>query len=183
LSLGSIGIVVVLFSVQIAQKTHIKDLTSDISSETSKIQSIEGLNEILTVQNQLTLLPGLHENKQKTSRLFDYVMFVSPTGVKVQSMSFDAESGIIVLQGGTDKISTVNKFVDNIKATTYTTQNDSDGEGLPAFSQVSTQLSGDNVDASFRIQVTFDPLIFANTMDVVMKLENQTLSTKNEGTE
>lgn len=182
LSIGCIVILGILFSVvQFGQKTHIKGLTNDIKSETAKIKSTEGLNELLTVQNQLTLLPGLHENKMKTSRLFDYITFASPTGVKVTSLSFDAESGIIVAQGNADKIATVNKFVDNIKAVTYKTQNTLDDIGLPAFSKVSTQLNGDNEEASFRIQLNFDPLIFSNTLDVEMKLEGQTFSTTTEG--
>jgi len=183
LSIGSVVIIGILFSVQLAQKAHIKSLTSDIKSETSSIQSTEGLNELLTVQNQLKLLPGLHENKPETSRLFDYVTFVSPEGVKVQSLSFDAVTKLIIVQGSADKIATVNKFVDNIKATTYTAQNNSEGTNTPAFSQVSTQLNGDNEDASFRIQITFDPLIFANTQNIVMKLENQTFSTNTGGTQ
>ncbi len=185
LSIGSIVVVGVLFSVvQFGQKTHIKGLTEDIKIETAKIQSTEGLNELLTVQNQLTLLPDLHKNKMETSRLFDYVTFVSPIGVKVSTLSFDAKAGIIILQGTADEIATVNKFVDNIKAVTYKTQ-DTVGEtvGLPAFSKVSTQLSGDNEEATFKIQLNFDPLIFANTLEVEMKLENQTFSTATEGTQ
>lgn len=185
LSIGSIVVVGILFSVvQFGQKTHINGLTEDIKIETAKIQSTEGLNELLTVQNQLTLLPDLHKNKMETSRLFDYVTFVSPIGVKVATLSFDAKSGIIILLGTADEIATVNKFVDNIKAVTYKTQNTvGDPTGLPAFSKVSTQLSGDNEEATFKIQLSFDPLIFANTLEVEMKLENQTFSTNTEGTQ
>lgn len=179
-SIGSIVIIGILFSVvQFGQKTHIKGLTDDIRSETSEIQATEGINELLTVQNQLTILPGLHENRPETSRLFDYVTFMSPNGVQVLSLSFDAVSSSIIIQGSADKISTVNKFVDNIKAVTYKTQDNSEGLGAPAFSQVATQLSGDNLEASFRIQLVFDPVIFANTQEIEMKLDNQTFSTKN----
>jgi Tfp pilus assembly protein PilN len=179
-SIGSIVIVGILFSVvQFGQKTHIKGLTEDIKSETAKIQATEGINELLTVQNQLTLLPGLHENRPETSRLFDYVTFMSPNGIQVLSLSFDAGSSSIVIQGSADKISTVNKFVDNIKAITYKTQDNSEALGAPAFSQVATQLSGDNLEASFRIQLVFDPVIFSNTQEIEMKLDSQTFSTKN----
>lgn len=179
LSIGSIVVVGILFSVvQFGQKTHINGLTEDIKSETAKIQSIEGLNEILTVQNQLTLLPGLHEKKTETSRLFDYIKFVSPADAKVSSLNFEGSSMIITIQGSADKISTINKFVDNIKAVTYRTQNEIDGTGLPAYSKVSTQLSGSKKEASFKIEITFDPIIFTNTQEIIMKLENKTYSTE-----
>lgn len=77
-SVASVFIVAVLFGVvQIGQKKHISDLTADIKTETKKIQSVENLDELLTVQNQLTLLTELHQKKPQTSRLFDYITFLA----------------------------------------------------------------------------------------------------------
>lgn len=182
-SVASVFIVAVLFGVvQIGQKKHISDLTADIKTETKKIQSVENLDELLTVQNQLTLLTELHQKKPQTSRLFDYITFFSPAGIKVLSLNFDATSNIIIIQGNSDNISTVNKLVDNIKATKFTIDSGENGDEnsieSSAFTQVSTQLSGDNDKATFRVQMNFEPTIFDNTKDVLMKLESQTFSTK-----
>ncbi len=178
LSIGSVAIVAILFSiVQFAQKQHINDLSGDILAETNKIKSIENLNELLTVQNQLTLLSSLHKNKPESSRLFDYVTFVTPEMAKVQSLNFDSINSKLVLQGTADKIATVNKMVDNIKATMYVVDGSADSTELPAYSQVSTQLSGDNEKASFKIDLVFDPMIFNNVQEITMKLNGQTRST------
>ena len=182
LSVGSLIIVAILFSVvQIAQKKHISDLSADIKAQTVNIKSTENLNQLLTVQNQLNLLPGLHKDKPETSRLFDYVTFVSPANSKLLSLSFDVTTNLIIMQGTADNIATVNKLVDNIKATTYYIDGDQNASKVPSFSQVSTQLSGDNEKATFRVQMTFDKVIFDNTKEIVMSLDSQTYSTKNQG--
>ena len=43
---------------------------------------------------------------------------------------------------------------------------------------MSTQLSGDNDKANFKIQLNFDPAIFDNTKEVTMTLEGQVFTTK-----
>lgn len=178
-SAGSVAIVLILFSVvQLAQKRHISSLSDDITEITANIQSIENIDEMLTVQNQLALLPSLHESKPATSRLFSYVAFVSPAQIKVTSLDFDFTSTKMTMQGTSDTLATVNKFVDNIKAVTYTIDGDDSSVATQPFSQVATQLSSDNDLATFKIDVTFDPVIFDNTRDVIMRLQDQLVTTK-----
>ncbi len=178
----SIGVVALLFSVvQIAQKQHISDLTEDISNAEKRIQSVENIDKMLTVQNQLSLLPSLHEGKPETSRLFDFIKFLSPEKVKVSMLNFDAVSGTILMQGNADSIATVNKFVDNLKAVRYrveVAEGETPGELAGPFSQVATELSSDNSLASFKVQMNFDKVIFDNTKDVVLILQDQKISTK-----
>lgn len=181
----SIGIVALLFSVvQIAQKQHISDLTEDIKASEKRIQSIEDINKMLTVQNQLSLLPDLHEDKPEASRLFNYVAFLSPEKVKVSNLNFDATSESLILQGNADSLATVNKFVDNIKAVRYKEDNGkADAEMKTPFTQVATELTGDNELASFKIEMEFDQEIFDNTKEILMTLQGQSISTKPASTE
>ncbi|HMT19187.1 MAG TPA: hypothetical protein PKD20_00570 [Candidatus Saccharibacteria bacterium] len=173
----SLGVVLLLFSVvQIAQKQHISDLSEDIKASESRIQGVENINNILTVQNQLSLLPKLHEGKPKSSRLFAYVTFLSPEKAKVNVLDFDAKDQSIVLQGTADSLATVNKFVDNIKSVTYKVVGSEDKTAAP-FSGVGTELSGDNEKANFKIEMTYEPTIFDNTKDITMQLQDQTVTT------
>ena len=175
----SIGIVLVLFSVvQVAQKQHISDLSEDIKAAERKIQAIEDIDKMLTVQNQLSLLPDLHKQKPETSRLFDYVRFLSPEQVKVSRLNFDASSESLVFQGTADSLATVNKFVDNIKAARYRIDSADEDDVQVPFTQVGTELTGDNELASFKIEMAFDPMIFDNSQDVIMVLKDQTITTK-----
>ncbi len=181
-SVVSLGIVALLFSVvQIAQKQHISDLTEDIVASEKRIQSVQDIDKMLTVQNQLSLLPSLHEDKPKTSRIFSYVKFLSPEKVKVSLLNFDAISGTIIMQGSADSIATVNKFVDNIKAARYRVEvleGEAASELAIPFSQVGTELSSDNSLASFKLQMNFDPAIFNNTQEISLILQDQMISTK-----
>ncbi len=177
LSIIAIGIVTVMYSfVNIAQKKHISDLSEDIQVLTSEINSTEDLNKILTVQKQLSLLPGLHEGKPEVSRVFEYVTFVTPEKVKVSSLNVDIETSTINMSGTADAIKTVNKFVDNLKAVRFALASDKENT-TQTYSDVITTLSGDNDSASFKITLTFDPTIFDNTVEVIMSIGSQSVST------
>ncbi|MCA9328533.1 hypothetical protein KC959_02080 [Candidatus Saccharibacteria bacterium] len=175
---ASIAVVLLLFSVvQIAQKKHIRDLTNDIKSAETRIQSIDGVNKVLTVQNQLTELPSLHENKPETSRIFSYLTFVSPSNLTVSALDMSVTDSILTLQGSADTIATVNTFVDNLKATQYQLKGADESTLAAPFSKINTQLSGDNEGASFKISLTFDPIIFNNTQEIIMKIGAQSFDT------
>lgn len=175
-SAAAIGVTVLMFMfVHIAQKKNINDLGKDIQKTTSDIKATPNLDSILTVQNQLSLLPQLHESKPETSRLFDYLSFVSPQAVRVSTVDLDTKVSTMAMSGSADSIATVNKLVDNIKALEYATVGSN--ENLPIFSNVVTQVSGSNESAEFRVTMSYDPAIFANTQDVTLKLGNETMST------
>lgn len=175
-SAGAIGVTVLMFTfVHVAQKKNISDLGKDIQKVTSDIKATPNLDSILTVQNQLSLLPQLHETKPETSRLFDYLSFVSPQSVRISSIDLDTKLTTMTVSGSADSIATFNKFVDNIKAVQYSVSGSNDM--LPTFSNVVTQITGSNQSAEFRITMSYDSAIYDNTHDIGMKLGNETLTT------
>lgn len=168
-SAGAIGVTVLMFTfVHVAQKKHISDLTKDIESRATEIKSTPDLEKILTVQNQLSLLPGLHQGKPETSRLFNYLSFVSPSAVRFANVDLDNELMTIQILGSADSIATVNKLVNNFKVATFTTGEIQDE--APLFSEVSTTLSGDDTGAEFTINMKFDPVIFNNAQTIIPKI-------------
>lgn len=174
-SAGIVGITVLMFTfVHVAQKRHISSLTSDIENTTTEIKSTDNLNDILTVQNQLSLLPGLHESKPETSRVFDYIAFVSPGTVRLSSLNLNLEDSTVSLSGSADTIATVNKFVDNIKAATYASAGSDDEQAV--YNNVATDLSGGNEGATFSINMGFDEKIFDNTQEILMRIEPSIVS-------
>ncbi len=176
-SAGMVAVLIALFSyAQFAQKKHISDLGEDIKSVATEIQTTPGLNTVLSVQNQLVHLPGLHQQKPHTSRLFDYVKFVSPKEVSISQLTLDGTTNQITMSGQADSIATINKFVDNIKSVRYSEGNPDDGVALvPPFNQVATELSAENDQASFEIVMTYDPLIFSNPLAITMSLANESI--------
>ena len=171
-SAAVVGVTVLMFTfVHVAQKKHINDLTDDIQSLTTDIKSTENLNDILTVQNQLSLLPALHEAKPETSRVFDYMTFVSPAAVRFSSIDLDTKNTTLKVAGTADSIATINKLVDNIKAVTYAVVGTE--TETTTYSDVVTELAGNNDGANFKISMTYDPAIFSNTQQVIMRIGTQ----------
>lgn len=176
----SAGIVFLLFvTVQVAQKKNISDLSTDISTELTALQSIGDLNQMLTVQNQLTTLPQLHQDKPETSRLFAYLTQVVPADVTVSSLSLDMATQKMSVSGRANTLALVNQFADTLKFSTYSIKGQ---EGsLSPFKDVLSRLNRDNKGATYTIDFTFDSAIFNNTLDVVLDVPNivSTRSTSN----
>jgi hypothetical protein len=76
---AAIGIVVVLagyvFGIQ-STREYLSDKT--IKEESSKLLAVEDIESTLTIQNQLDVLPSLHENKFINSRIFDVMVAINP---------------------------------------------------------------------------------------------------------
>ena len=169
---ASLSIVFLLFGVvQFSQKNNISDLTNDIEAEVSKLQEIEDLDKILTIQSQLETLPQLHEEKPETSRLFTYLNQVTPVEVKIGEVNLDIINSTMEITGTGDSLAAVNKYADTLKFVEYSTGEDEDR--FKPFSQVITDLNRDAERASYTITLEYDPLIFDNKLDVTMIVPEQ----------
>ena len=126
--------VLLLLIVHVFQKQHIKDQNEDIKKYSSQLQNTPDLDKILTIQNQLNSLSGLHDKKVVTSRVFSYTTQLTPAQASISKLSIDFTSNTMSINGSANSIETVNKFVDTLKFTTYSTGDGS--EEKKAFSDV-----------------------------------------------
>lgn len=163
-SIISFGIfLLTFFSVSVIQRTQQKNLDGDIKTASGKLQSIQGLDQVLTVQNQLSSLVNLHQSKHITSRIFTYLPQLTPTNVQVGSLKLDLAANTMQLDGTANSQLAVNTFIDTLKFTTYTTPTDSTAK--PAFpSVVLSSFSVAAGNSTYSLNVTFDPILFANTV-------------------
>ena len=122
--------------VRIAQPKHMNDLSKDISAKTSELQSKPDINKILTVQNQLNTLPGLHDQKAISSRLFDYVQQLTPADATISNINIDFLEHQVTIEGNADEIRVINKFADTLKFTGYKVNE----EGVDTSSQQQCEL-------------------------------------------
>jgi len=155
------------------QKKNIADLDKDIKTSSSQLQSTKDLNKILTVQNQLKALPKLHDDKPVASRLFAYLGQATPPNANNVHTITDFTLHTINISGTSDSLSTVNLFIDRLKATTYHTSGGSTGstDETPAFTQVTLSSFGrDDKNATYTITFNFDPIIFSEANDVVFTI-------------
>ncbi|MDQ2973671.1 MAG: hypothetical protein M3Q79_04300 [bacterium] len=176
---ASVGLVMFVLFVQLGQKRHITNLTNDISREKKAIESNENVNKILTIQNQLNALPGLHADKPITSRMFDYLFKLTPLDVNLQQAVVDVPATSLTLSGSTDTntLETINRFVDTLKFATFTTANSQESKKI--FSSVATTLNRSSESSSFQIVATYDPLILDAKESVTITVP-QIISTRSE---
>lgn len=173
----SIVLLLLLLSVDGLQKKHLGDLTDDIGTSSKKLQKEPNINRILTVQNQLQSLGTLHSEKPAAPRLFDYLNSLTPANVSISDLKIDFTQQTVSITGTSASLSNVNKYIDTLKFTTYTTDNDS--TKTPAFSNVvltSFSLNTDSEDpsqaATYTISASYDKNIFDITQNVKLSVPN-----------
>lgn len=199
-------ILVLLFLfVRVAQKQHLSALDKDIDAHVKTLQETQDLDKILTIQNQLSQLPELHGQKAISSRLFDYLTKLTPNQANISDVELDLQASTLVIKGGADSLSTINKFVDTLKFTTYQVSTGAPGEGsegeaagepAEAFSnvvlkefEVATEEADVDPDnkVTYGIEMNFAAEIFANhgadetgKMNTVELIVPKIISTRSE---
>lgn len=184
----AVSVVVVGVSVALAilltlvvfvfQKSYITDLTADIKTYQRDLESTTDLDKILTVQNQLKSITALHDSKPDTTRLFPYIEQLTPLDASISSITVDFDQNTMIINGAADSLRTVNQFVDTLKFTSYTVNNDANK--AKAFSTVVlTSFGRADKGASYSIDVAYDPIIFSKT-DAVSLTVPDIVSTRSE---
>lgn len=162
----AVFIFVLLFLiVNVFQKQHLGNLNSNIETKTNELKNVPDLDKVLTVQNQLKVLPGLHESKPATSRLTDYLVQLTPSDAKITDVTVDFSAGTMAINGTATTIEVVNQFADILKFTDY-----KEGEtSEKAFSEVvlpNFGVSSGDGRIAYSLQFKFNPVIFDNTKSV-----------------
>lgn len=171
----TVSVVVVLFlGVNVVQRRHLNNLADDIEAKSTQLSNEKDIDKILTVQNQLNSLNGLHEGKPAAERLGGYLSQITPSDVALSELASDFTANTMKFSGSAKSLKNVNEFIDTLKFTTY----DANGEEKNAFSAVvlsSFDRSDNQVDAaaSYEITLNFDPAIFDIKQDIKLKVPNK----------
>lgn len=75
-----------------------------INKGSAKLEQVEDLSKMLTIQNQLKRINELHDTKQIDSRIFDVLAAVippAPNEVRISQLSMNADDSTITLEGQT----------------------------------------------------------------------------------
>lgn len=182
---ASISFAVFLFLfiiVRFDQPGHIKRVTEDIQESQAQLEKIPDLNKVLTIQNQLNELPGLHDSKPATGRLFTYITQVTPAEVSIGKTDLDFEENTIIFEGESNAISNINQFVDTLKFTKYQNTSEAlDSEPRP-FSDVvlALEVSEGESSVKYTIELKFDPIIFDNNQSIKLVVDKNKTTTRSE---
>ncbi len=160
----SAAIFLVLLGItSVVQKKQLSDADKAIATQTAKLQSMNGLDKMITVQNQLTTLVDLHKNKHISSRVFSYLPQVTPTQVSLGRLAMDFKANTMQIDGTADSQKSVNTFIDTLKFTTYiVNSSDSPKSAFPSVVESSFSIGTKNV--SYSLSVIFDPTLFSNNV-------------------
>lgn len=166
-------IAVLLFlAVNVVQKRQLEGLNKELKQAAAIVQSTPNIDRIITVQNQLASLEGLHTTKPAAGRLFDYLSQVTPTNVSISAADTDFVSLTISLSGTAKDFLGVNTFVDTLKYTGYQTEATAT-EVKPAFSNVYlSAFSNTDKGSTFQITLSYDKALFDNQQKVKLTVPN-----------
>ncbi|HSH18083.1 MAG TPA: PilN domain-containing protein [Candidatus Saccharimonadales bacterium] len=157
---AAFAIFLLLFlGVHVVQKVRISQLDTGIKERTADLKKNQDLDKVLTIQNQLGSLTGLHDDKVTASRTFSVLQQVTPGGVGITNFTTDFTASTIAISGQTASLDRVNAFVDTLKFATYTLKDDP--EGKKAFSEVVLSQFGRSESATtYTVTFKFDPALF-----------------------
>lgn len=167
-------LVLLLISVKIVQQKSLSDADDDIKAYSTQLKAIPNIDRILTVQNQLNSLKGLHDDKAVSSRLFGYLAQLTPSTVSISDMTTDFTASTMTITGQASALDQVNVYADTLKETTFTTgDKEPTDDDSTAFSNVVLSTFGRNdKGATYTLTLTFKPEIFSNAGPVKLTVPN-----------
>ena len=176
--IASLSLLIIMISVTVFQNRHINYLNKDIKSYTNAIKNTEDVEKILTIQKQLEGLPDLYSIRPVTTRLFKYIQTTTPTQVSITHITIDFEEGLMSIDGSTDTLESINRYVDTLKFTTF---NVKDVEGSTnAFKEVVLGSFGRSPQlATFSVKFKFNIDIFDSSKEIELNVP-KTITTRSE---
>ena len=89
-SVASLALVALLSAMAFgAQQLQLNNVQKKIDTAETKLNEINDLDKILTIQNQLIELTPLHDGKPVVSRLFGYLQQTTPLDITIENFSID----------------------------------------------------------------------------------------------
>ncbi len=133
----SLGIVVFLALIVYGyQNTRLSALEDNIQEKSSELSNTPGLNEILTIQNQLSALDTLHAEKPAVDRLPKYLSQIIISTAVLEDITIDLTTNTISISGTTDSLQDVNTLVDTLKFAEISRGEEGETDRARAFSAV-----------------------------------------------
>lgn len=150
----SVGLVVLLAIYLFGVQTVRSSLTdNDIKNYTAELEKVSDISNTLTIQNQLSKLSVMHNDKNISSRMFDILTAINPAApnaIVMSSVKLDAENKTISIDGqAANGFEAAELFKKTILTTTMSYKNESgEQQTVPLTTDVSTSDTSFGEDAS-----------------------------------
>jgi Tfp pilus assembly protein PilN len=159
-----------VFAVQAARNVFVDNT---IKEESQKLSNVEDINNTLTIQNQLSLITPLHDEKNIDSRIFDILNTINPpapNSVAITSLSLDASENLIEIEAQAQNgYPALEVFKKTIAATKFQFTSDSETNTVDLASNMSDSDRSYGEDASgvkvlrFKLSFEYPDELFART--------------------
>lgn len=180
----ALGIVAALaiyvFAVQSVRSALVDDA---IKQESTKLANVEDLSKVLTIQNQLSKIGELNDQKKMNSRIFDVLSAVippAPNNVQVSGLLISAETKQITIEGQTRAFDVLEIFKKTISGAVVTYKENGEDKEVPLASNISISDISYGEDTTgakvlrFTLRFTYAEELFSPTIPgVVVKLTNE----------
>jgi hypothetical protein len=96
------GIVVILALLLGAQALHESIARGQVNEQFKKLQSVDNIDNVLTIQNQLSKISSINDTKTMDSRLFDVLTAISPAApndIKIATAQLDPTNRTLAIEG------------------------------------------------------------------------------------
>ena len=167
---------VVLLAMWVFGVQTVRSLASDqaIKDRSEELAKIEDVNNTLTIQNQLSKLQEMHDDKKVDSRVFDMLQAINPPApndIRVTNLTIDAEEDTITLQAQAAQAWTALEiFKKTLAATTVKYTEDGEERTAPLAVDISDAERSYGEDATgakvlrFSLSFTYPKELFSHTV-------------------
>ncbi|HEU5187533.1 MAG TPA: hypothetical protein VFT87_03450 [Candidatus Saccharimonadales bacterium] len=168
---GALGLSILLFLyVTFGQQLQITLATDSIHKKSEELAKVQGIDQYLTIQNQLASLDALHAEKGVYSRLFSFLSILNPSppnNVNLNNAQLVTSEKAVLFVGTTGSFEALNVFADTLKnaKVSYKAGGEGDLVKEPMFTQVFIQDSGlakvnNNTVVSFTVKAIYNSPVF-----------------------
>lgn len=150
-----------------AQRLHLNRVQSDIDQTLADLKAQPDIDKIVTIQKQLEVLPGLHDDKPAGERLFTYLGLVVPQDITLSNVEIDlADENVAILTGAGPNPRAINVFVDTLKNATF--EYDGIESPINPFTRVVLEnVAVEEEETTYAINIEYDTVLFDTTLDNV----------------
>lgn len=173
-TVGAIGLTALFFVyVTFVQQLQINISSDSIKKKSSTLNNIPDLSKFLTIQNQLSALPSLHDQEGSYDRLFSFLQVLNPgkpNNISLSTLVLSSTDKTITFTGSTATFESLNIFTDTLRnaqvsyklrgSTTTTTNKMFDSVSVQ--SSALANVAGASV-VSFTIITTYSDQVFDAT--------------------
>ena len=172
--IGLVAIAVVtLLAIYVFGVQTVRSVVADdaIKKGGQQLASVEDLSKTLTIQNQLTKLSTMHDEKKIDSRIFDVLLAIIPpvpNDIQISDLAVDSTAGTITMQGqAANSYAAAEVFRKTIEGAKVKYTSDTGDQSVALASNVSTGDTSYGEDASgakvlrFTLSFTYAKELFA----------------------